>query len=184
MFRVPGVMGSLERRSKGAGADTKQLGPIDSWYRSGGRGFCPSVDGQRCWVQRSAKTLGGAVDNDSKQVLPDGATHARTGVPSAWDTRPIQQKYARQLAQVEPGMSFDDFSNILPGVYRRGKTSVEGEAITAYELIWRHTGHRAVSPSSLIGTFHTLVSPSNGLSSTREHPFSYRTAVGESPEGR
>ena len=61
---------------------------------------------------------------------------------SAWDTRPIQQKYARQLSQVEPGISLNDFSTILPRAYRRGQTSVEGKVVTAYELIWRHTEHR------------------------------------------
>jgi len=43
---------------QGTAADTKQLAVIDLWYRSNGRRLCPSVGGQRCLLQLSAKPLG------------------------------------------------------------------------------------------------------------------------------
>ena len=61
---------------------------------------------------------------------------------SAWDTRPISEKYREQLQQLEVGMPLTEFQRILPEASPRGQTTVAGTRVDAYELIWRHTYYR------------------------------------------
>ena len=50
----------------------------------------------------------------------------------------IGQTYARQLDQVQIGMSKAEVRKILPGLHVRGQTSVEGETVEALELQHNH----------------------------------------------
>jgi len=50
----------------------------------------------------------------------------------------INQKYARQLDQVEIGMSKTEVRKLLPDLHARGQTDLDGEVIEALELQHNH----------------------------------------------
>lgn len=61
------------------------------------------------------------------------------GCESAFDTRPITEKYARQLESVSLGMSRAELRQVLPKVQIRGQNMVNGKQVDAYVLLWFHT---------------------------------------------
>lgn len=63
------------------------------------------------------------------------------GCASAFDTRPIAQKYSKQLQLLSPGISLNTFSKVMPNTYLKGQNVVDGLRIDAYELTWRHAEH-------------------------------------------
>lgn len=75
----------------------------------------------------------------NKLILLLVAVFLLSGCESAFDTRPIAQKYDDQLSKIEIGMPLDDFRKLLPKAYVAGQTTVSGNRIDAYELSWHHT---------------------------------------------
>lgn len=61
------------------------------------------------------------------------------GCESAFDTRPITEKYSRQLESLSLGMSRAELRQILPKVQIRGQNIVDGKQVDAYVLLWFHT---------------------------------------------